>query len=169
MDDLPSQDENIRGKRLNSLRPKQNGCHFANSIVRFILMNENYFYFDSNFIEICSQKSNNNKIELEQLMAWQWSGDKLLSETVLVLSELTHWLLWDAAVILNENFQTHIKDRYLENFPWNCFQLHATRLHWKLVSIGSGNGLVPSGNKPLPEWMLTQIYVTLWHHLTTRS
>ena len=25
---------------------------------------------------------------------------------------------------------------------------------------GSGNGLVPSGNKPLPEPMLTQIYVT---------
>ena len=27
------------------------------------------------------------------------------------------------------------------------------------VSIGSGNGLAPSGNKPLPEPMLTQIYV----------
>ena len=26
------------------------------------------------------------------------------------------------------------------------------------VNIGSGNGLVPSGNKPLPEPMLTQIY-----------
>ena len=27
------------------------------------------------------------------------------------------------------------------------------------VDIGSGNGLVPSGNKPLPEPMLTKIYV----------
>ena len=27
-----------------------------------------------------------------------------------------------------------------------------------LVNIGSGNGLVPSGNKPLPESMLTQTY-----------
>ena len=26
-------------------------------------------------------------------------------------------------------------------------------------TIGSGNGLVPSDNKPLPEPMLTQIYV----------
>ena len=26
-------------------------------------------------------------------------------------------------------------------------------------NIGSGNGLVPLGNKPLPEPMLTQIYV----------
>ena len=29
-------------------------------------------------------------------------------------------------------------------------------------NIGSGNGLVPSGNKPLPEPMLTQFFVALW-------
>ena len=28
--------------------------------------------------------------------------------------------------------------------------------------MGSSNGLVPSGNKPLPEPMLTQIYVTMY-------
>ena len=32
------------------------------------------------------------------------------------------------------------------------------------VNIGSGNGLVPSGNKPLPEPMLTQISVAIWRH-----
>ena len=32
------------------------------------------------------------------------------------------------------------------------------------VNIGSGNGLVPSGNKPLPEPMLTQISVSIWRH-----
>ena len=31
-------------------------------------------------------------------------------------------------------------------------------------NIGSGNGLVLPGNKPLPEPMLTQIYVAIWHH-----
>ena len=35
--------------------------------------------------------------------------------------------------------------------------MNATTPHWSLVNIGSGNGLVPSGNKPLPEPMLTQI------------
>ena len=29
---------------------------------------------------------------------------------------------------------------------------------------GSGNGLVPSGNKPFPEPMLTQIYVAICRH-----
>ena len=32
-----------------------------------------------------------------------------------------------------------------------------TEPHQRYVSIGSGNGLVPSGNGPLPEPMLTKI------------
>ena len=35
---------------------------------------------------------------------------------------------------------------------------------WWSVKIGSGNGLVPSGNKPLPEPVLTQISVAMWCH-----
>ena len=37
-----------------------------------------------------------------------------------------------------------------------------------LVNIGSGNGLVPSGNKPLPEPMLTQTYVITKPQETTQ-
>ena len=32
------------------------------------------------------------------------------------------------------------------------------------VSVGSGNVLVPSGNKPLPDTILTQIFLALWHY-----
>ena len=32
-----------------------------------------------------------------------------------------------------------------------------------LVNIGSGNGLVPSGTKPLLKPLLIQIYVAIWH------
>ena len=42
--------------------------------------------------------------------------------------------------------------------------MNVTELRWWSVNIGSGNGLVPSGNKPLPEPMLTQISVTIWCH-----
>ena len=38
--------------------------------------------------------------------------------------------------------------------------MNATRPPSWLAAIGSGNGLMPSGNKPLPEPMLTQIYAT---------
>ena len=52
-------------------------------------------------------------------------------------------------------FQTHMNDKYLKYFLWNCYQVNASTPHWSLVNIGSGNGLMPSGNKPLPEPMLT--------------
>ena len=35
---------------------------------------------------------------------------------------------------------------------------------WWSDNIGSGNGLVASGNKPLPEPMLTQISDAIWCH-----
>ena len=36
--------------------------------------------------------------------------------------------------------------------------------HWWLANSGWGNGLVPSGNKPLAEPMPTQCYVAIWRH-----
>ena len=42
--------------------------------------------------------------------------------------------------------------------------MNATTPHWSLINIGSGNSLVLSGNKPLPEPMLTHIS---WRHMTS--
>ena len=50
------------------------------------------------------------------------------------------------------------------HYLWNCSQVDATEHLWWQVNIASGNGLVPSGSKPLPEPMLTWIYVTIWRH-----
>ena len=63
------------------------------------------------------------------------------------------WGIWLQSQI--SKFQTHFNNKYLKYFLWNCYQVNATTPHWSLVHIGSGNGLVPSGNKPLPEPMLT--------------
>ena len=41
-------------------------------------------------------------------------------------------------------------------------QVNGTRPNWWLVNIGSGNGLVLSGNKSLRKPMMTQIYVAIW-------
>ena len=37
----------------------------------------------------------------------------------------------------------------------------------KKFNIGSSYGLMPSGNKRLPEPMLTQIYISTWRHKAT--
>ena len=42
--------------------------------------------------------------------------------------------------------------------------MNVNETYWWSVNIGSGNDLVLSGNKPLPGPMLTQFYVTMWHH-----
>ena len=76
----------------------------------------------------------------------------MATEQQMVQQWWTHWSLTELAVI--SNFQTHIKDRYLDHFLWNCPQVNATRSHWWLFKIGSGNGLVPSCNKPLSKLML---------------
>ena len=47
-------------------------------------------------------------------------------------------------------------DWWLRHLLWNCPNLNVTGLYWWSVNFGSGNGLVPSGNKPLPEPMLTK-------------
>ena len=60
-------------------------------------------------------------------------------------------------------------DWWLSNLLWNCPNMNVIGLDWWSVNIGSGNGLVPSGNKPLPEPMLTQTSVAIWHHYATMS
>ena len=55
------------------------------------------------------------------------------------------------------NIQTDFSDWRLRHFLWNCPNMNVTGLRWWPVNIGSGNGLLPSGNEPLPETMLTQI------------
>ena len=39
-----------------------------------------------------------------------------------------------------------LRDRYLEQLIWDCPRVNAKRPHWWFANIGSGNGLVPSGN-----------------------
>ena len=43
-----------------------------------------------------------------------------------------------------------------------CFWTSTPEIYWWQVNFASGNGLVPSGNKPLPEPKLTQIYVVIY-------
>ena len=78
---------------------------------------------------------------------------------------LTHCSLGYVAVVSKCNFQTKLGDWYLEYSSEYNLRMNAQ----VSVNTGSGNGLVPSGNKPLPEPMLTQIYVTIWHHQATMS
>ena len=47
---------------------------------------------------------------------------------------------------------------------WVSAPDNAQQHHWLLVNIGSGNGLVPDGKKPLPELMFIKFYNAVWYH-----
>ena len=74
----------------------------------------------------------------------------------------THRRLRDAAVVFNKLIWNQIEDWYIEYFPWNCSRLNAKTHRWWLINIGSGNGVVTSGNTPSSEPMWPQIYVAIW-------
>ena len=78
------------------------------------------------------------------------------------LTHISPWEIWMKFWIYN--FQTDFSDWCLRHLLWNWPNMNVTGLHWLSVNIGLGNGLVPSGNKPLPEPMLTQISVAIWRH-----
>ena len=60
------------------------------------------------------------------------------------------------------NVSTHFIDGVL-SIPCESALRWMTGHYWWQVNIGSVNGLVPSGTKPLPEPMLANIYIAIWH------
>ena len=72
----------------------------------------------------------------------------------------THWPLGNLDKILAIFKLTLVND----GCSISCeidLKMNVTEPYWK-VNLGSGNGLVPSDNKPLPKQMLTQICVAIW-------
>ena len=74
---------------LNTLRPRQNGRHFADDIFKCIFVNEIVWIPIEISLKFVSKGSINNYPALFQIMAWRRPGDKPLSEPIMV-SSLTH-------------------------------------------------------------------------------
>ena len=74
---------------LNTLRPRQNGRHFADVIFKCIFMNENVRISINISLKCVPKNLINNIPALVQIMAWRRPGDKPLSEPMMV-NLLTH-------------------------------------------------------------------------------
>ena len=83
---LPSQENDIH---INTLKPRQNGRHFADDIFKCILLNENIWITINNSLKFVPKGPINNIPPLVQIMAWRRPGDKPLFEPMMV-SLLTH-------------------------------------------------------------------------------
>ena len=74
---------------VNTLRPRQNGRYFADDTFKRIFLNENVRILIKISLKFVPKGPINNISTLVQIMAWRRSGDKPLSEPIMV-SLLTH-------------------------------------------------------------------------------
>ena len=69
---------------VNTLRPRQNGRHFADDIFKWIFLNENVWIPIKISLKFVPQGPINNIPALVQIMAWRQPGDKPLSGPMMV-------------------------------------------------------------------------------------
>ena len=74
---------------INTLRPRQNGRRFADDTLKCIFLNENTWISLKISLKFVPKVQINNIPALVQILAWCRSGDKPLSEPMMV-SLLTH-------------------------------------------------------------------------------
>ena len=70
--------------RLNTLTPRQNGCHFPDDIFKCIFLNENLWISIKISVQFVLKDLINDIPALVQIMAWRWPGDKPLSKAMMV-------------------------------------------------------------------------------------
>ena len=69
---------------INTLRPRQNGRHFAYGTFKRIFLNENGRLSIEISLKLVPKDPINNIPALIQIMTWRWPGDKPLSEPIMV-------------------------------------------------------------------------------------
>ena len=70
---------------LNTLRPRQDGRHFADDIFKCIFFNENGCILITFSLKCICKGAIDNNPALVQIMAWRRSGDKPLSEPMMII------------------------------------------------------------------------------------
>ena len=96
---------------VNTLRPSQNGRHFADDIFKCIFLNENVWISIKISLKFVPKGPINNIPALVQIMAWRRPGDKSLSEPMMV-SLTTHICVTRPQWVKSEHSET-VGDIYI--------------------------------------------------------
>ena len=80
---------NLRDYTFNTLKPRQNGRRLADDIFERIFLNENIWILINISLNVVPKSQINNFPTLVKIMAWRRTGDKPLSEPMLIIL-LTH-------------------------------------------------------------------------------
>ena len=131
--------------RFNTLRPRQNGRRFADDTFKRIFLNENVRISIKISLKFVPKGLINNNPALVQIMAWRRSGDKSLSEPM-VVSLLTHkcvirseWVKYVFWVLTRKSFQF---------YP--TLNTHLS-MYWKWILCGISKATFEIPHKYLPK------------------
>ena len=135
----------------NTLRPRQDGRHFPDDIFKSIFFNGNCCIWIQISLKYVPKGPINNSPALVQKMAWRRSGDKPLSEPMMVRLP-THICVTRPQWVNNGNPHTWKHGLYIETA--SCVQTFCVRLAcawWRpqmetfsvLLAICAGNSPVP--------------------------
>ena len=123
------------GQWVNTLRLRENGRHFADDIFKCIFVNENLLIPIKKSLKFVPKGPIKNIPALVQIMAWRWSGDKPLSEPIMV-SLPTHicvtrpqWVnVWGVVWY-------HVVSLVIVISGGSRYDLIANMLQWHLMSV----------------------------------
>ena len=133
---------------LNTLRPRQNGRHFADNIFKCIFLNENAWIRIKISLKFVPQGPINNIPALVQIMAWRRPGDKPLSGPIMV------------------GLPTHIcvtRPQWV-NWLWPCDTIWRQRSGSTLAQVMAWCLMAPSHYLNQCWLIITEV---LWHSLNT--
>ena len=125
---------------LNTLRPRQNGRHFPDDIFKCIFLNENIWIPIENSLKIFPKGTIHNMPVLVWIMAWRRSGEKPLSDPMMI-SLLTHIYVaqpqWVNAVLAIKGSRIdcnllHAKNHYCGLFHWANEERTINSFDWQL-------------------------------------
>ena len=105
-----------RPQRVNTLRPRQNGRHFADGIFKCMFLNENVWISINISLNFVPKGPINNIPSLIQIMAWCCPGDKPISEPMTVSLLTRFWVTWPQCV--NRIDISIGKRKIQKNFFW---------------------------------------------------
>ena len=152
----------------NPLRPRQNGRHFADDILKFIFFSENVWIALKISLRFVPNGPINNIPALVQIMAWRGPGNKPLSEAMMV-GLTTHICVtrpqWVNNPLRPWQNRCHFADDVFKCNFMNENVWIPIKISLKFVPEGPINSISAlvlimawhrTGNKPLSEPMMTQ-------------
>ena len=123
---------------INTLRPRQNGRHFPDDILKCIFLNKNVWILIKISLKFVPKVPIYNIPALVQIMACRWPGDKTLSELMMVRFPTHICVTWPQWVDI------------MKNLPliWNKSDLNFFQIMFRFI----------------PLWVQNPVLLMKWHN-----